>query len=981
MPDLSFWDFMAFISFFLQVAGLVAGICILRKSRYVWAWALLLSPLIIILIRRILIVYYVFTQQHYHITQAFTEFFSLFIASSVVVTLYSLHWFIQKNNKQLIELEKLNLTLEDRVEQRTQDFKVSETKYRRLFQSARDGILILDFNTGKILDVNPFLIDMLGYSHDEFLEKHIWEVSPFKDTSLNKEAFAEIQNLGYVRYEHLPLETKSGRIKEVEFVSNSYPVNGNLFIQCNIRDITERRIAEELLNMRFDLLKFAVDNTLPDLLVRTIDEVCELTHSPIGFYHFIEEDEKTISLQAWSTRTTQEFCTASGVEMHYPVELAGVWADAVKERKAVLHNDYSSLPHRQGLPPGHASLVRELVVPIIRDDKIVAILGIGNKAFDYEEQDVGIVTYLADVAWEITRRKKLEEELQSTLVRYLSLFEGTRSAVVVYRTEDGESFKIIAMNRAAEKVDKVSRIETIGKDVMDAFPGVKEFGLLSVFRRVWKTGRSEVHPLTFYKNGSTSGWRENFVYKLPSGEIVAIYSDESERTILQCQQKLIISILGLLNKPYTGIQTISDLLKIIQEYVEVDAIALRLQKGEEFPYFVYSGFDDSFIQTEGPLCSRDSNRCIIRDEIGRPLLECMCGCVLSGKTSPEFPFFTQGGSFWTNSTTDIRIDPGVVEGKLRNQCNINGYESVAIVPLTTDSAMDEIVGTLQLNSHDRDKFTVPMIRFLEELALVIGIAIKRSWQEDRIYDLEIAKSNDQLEHARALNAGIAHELKTPMQAITNILEFVNSGIKEIGKEHDGRDVQNNCREMLDLMQDAQGRMRYATKVLTSLSAYAKAGSSKSKHLINVVSEVETVVKTLRYTESFKGLTEAQFKVEGPEEPCTIEINESDFMQVITNLCKNAREAIDHEDPRIVLRITKHRDMVEIFVVDNGHGIKSIDEDAIFKPYYSTKSSNSQHNQGLGLAIVKTIVLSYGGHISYTSVPGHTEFCVKFPCKN
>ena len=121
----------------------------------------------------------------------------------------------------------------------------SELRYRLTFENAQDGVLILDFNTGKILDVNPYLIDMLGYSHEEFIEKYLWEVSPFKDTALNKEAFANLQQEHYVRYEDLPLETSDGRSIAVEYVSNSYPDSGKTFIQCNIRDITERKNAQK----------------------------------------------------------------------------------------------------------------------------------------------------------------------------------------------------------------------------------------------------------------------------------------------------------------------------------------------------------------------------------------------------------------------------------------------------------------------------------------------------------------------------------------------------------------------------------------------------------------------------------------------------------------------------------------------------------------------------------------------------------------
>ena len=126
-----------------------------------------------------------------------------------------------------------------------QALQASEIRYRRLFETAQDGILILNAETGKIEDVNPYMIDMLHYSLDEFVGMKLWEVSPFKDTVFNKEAFEELQDKGYIRYKDLPLETKEGKPIAVEFVSNVYKVNGDKVIQCNIRNITERKQAEE----------------------------------------------------------------------------------------------------------------------------------------------------------------------------------------------------------------------------------------------------------------------------------------------------------------------------------------------------------------------------------------------------------------------------------------------------------------------------------------------------------------------------------------------------------------------------------------------------------------------------------------------------------------------------------------------------------------------------------------------------------------
>jgi diguanylate cyclase (GGDEF)-like protein/PAS domain S-box-containing protein len=125
--------------------------------------------------------------------------------------------------------------------------KDSETRYRRLFETAKDGILLLDADTGQITNVNPFLIELLGYSREEFLGKRLWEIGLFKDITASQAAFRELQQKHYIRYEELPLETRGGALVNVEFVSNVYPVDGQNVIQCNIRDISERVHARDRL--------------------------------------------------------------------------------------------------------------------------------------------------------------------------------------------------------------------------------------------------------------------------------------------------------------------------------------------------------------------------------------------------------------------------------------------------------------------------------------------------------------------------------------------------------------------------------------------------------------------------------------------------------------------------------------------------------------------------------------------------------------
>jgi PAS domain S-box-containing protein len=134
----------------------------------------------------------------------------------------------------------------ERAEMRTeQALRASELSYRRLFEAAKDGILILETDTGRISDVNPFLVEMLGFSHGELVGTPIWELGPFRDIVANKAKFEQLQQQGYVRYENLPLETRDGRKIAVEFVSNVYPAGDRNVIQCNVRDITERKRVEE----------------------------------------------------------------------------------------------------------------------------------------------------------------------------------------------------------------------------------------------------------------------------------------------------------------------------------------------------------------------------------------------------------------------------------------------------------------------------------------------------------------------------------------------------------------------------------------------------------------------------------------------------------------------------------------------------------------------------------------------------------------
>ena len=144
--------------------------------------------------------------------------------------------------------------------------QISETRYRRLFETAQDAILILDGDTGEIIDANKFIVDMLGYPLEYFVGKHLWELGFLKDKSFAQESFAKLKTEGYIRYDDLPLETKDGKAMSVEFVSNVYMVGKKRIIQCNIRDFTERKRAEHALALASKKLTLMSSITRHDII-------------------------------------------------------------------------------------------------------------------------------------------------------------------------------------------------------------------------------------------------------------------------------------------------------------------------------------------------------------------------------------------------------------------------------------------------------------------------------------------------------------------------------------------------------------------------------------------------------------------------------------------------------------------------------------------------------------------------------------------
>jgi len=214
-----------------------------------------------------------------------------------------------------------------------------------------------------------------------------------------------------------------------------------------------------------------------------------------------------------------------------------------------------------------------------------------------------------------------------------------------------------------------------------------------------------------------------------------IMEDITRRKEAEGRQKLTNEILEALNRPNDIINLIRDILVKVRAHTGIEAVGIRLREGEDFPYYVADGFPESFLAAERYLCARDDQHNIIRDSRGNPQLECMCGNILSGRINPALPFFTEGGSFWSNGTTELIASTSEEDRQActRNRCNGEGYESVALIPLCSRG---EIIGLLQLNDKRKGCFTLDMIQYLEGIGASIGIAVARQLAVKAIQESE-----------------------------------------------------------------------------------------------------------------------------------------------------------------------------------------------------------------------------------------------------
>lgn len=412
-------------------------------------------------------------------------------------------------------------------------------QYRVMFDNMAQGAFYL-LADGSPVDVNSAALAMFGLSRETFMGRTGYdpgwraitedgvEIPPRQRPSMValrtgqpvREFVAGVYNtqqqcFTWLSVNAIPLFRKGENTPYQVFVT--------------MHDISEQKRVNDIHLCRIHLMQFANTHPLEELLVEALDEVERLTGSIIGFYHFYDDDSKAVVLKEWSTKTANLFCNAHDKGGHYGIVQAGVWIDCILKGEPVIHNDYAALPHRRGLPEGHAQVIRELVVPVKRKGRIVAILGVGNKAVGYTEKDVQTVSLFADLTWDIAERKQAETMLLQASRQYEAL---TNTAMDGYWLVDTEA-RILFANETSCRIHGYSPQEMLSKTLRDIEAAEDDAEIHAHVALIKERGHDRFETRHYTKGGGVIDVEMSVLFLPESGLLLAFIRDITEQKQMQ----------------------------------------------------------------------------------------------------------------------------------------------------------------------------------------------------------------------------------------------------------------------------------------------------------------------------------------------------------------------------------------------------------------------------------------------------------------
>ncbi|MDZ4798962.1 MAG: PAS domain S-box protein [Bryobacteraceae bacterium] len=586
------------------------------------------------------------------------------------------------------------------------DLIESEEKHRLVFDNAGDAISIHD-GEGRFLAANKLAVERLGYTHAELMSMTASQVASPEEGRHVAERITGLMDTGdtgQLTFETL-WQRQDGSLIPTEMSARRIVWDGKPAIMCIARDITERKRAEEALREGEEKFR----------------SVVECSPSAMYFYR-LDADNRLILTGANPSAE----------------RLLGISNQALLSRT---------------IEEAFPNLAGTEIPEIYRN---VALGRIGPQAFEIPYRDERLSgCYAVNVFQTSTRaiavdfvdisdHKRAEEELRERRWRLQSIIEGTRAGTWEWNVQTGETvFNETWAEILGYTLDELSPTSIKTWEALTHPDDLKQSGEL-IERHF--TGESPCYDCECRMKHKDGHWvwvqdRGRIITRTADGQPLMMFgthTDISAAKQTELYRDLSSKVLEILNESVDVQESIRRILTVVKQFTGCDAVGMRLQSGDDFPYFGQTGFPSDFLLTENTLVARGPDGDICREPDGRAKLECTCGLVLSGKTPPSNPLFTPGGTFWTNDSFPLLHLPASEDPRLnpRNRCTREGFASIALVPIREKR---RIVGLLQLNDRRKGVFSPDALHALEGIASRIGEAFVRRQAEEELRQERLKK--------------------------------------------------------------------------------------------------------------------------------------------------------------------------------------------------------------------------------------------------